>query len=81
MKNWKTGGEIDASYTYNGLAKRKTFDDNSYVEFSYNGQGNKTQEYRYEYTDQIDWFITFDYDSMDRLIETNWFDYDDTTHC
>jgi len=74
-----TSGEIDTSYTYNGLPIRKTFDDGSYVEFSYDTQGNKTQEYRYEYTSQKDWYVTFGYDSMNRLKETNWFDYDDAT--
>jgi len=75
----ETTGEIDTTYTFNGLDKRKTFDNGSYVEFSYDTRGNKTQEYRYEYTDQIDWYVTYSYDSMDRLTGTNWFDYDDTT--
>ncbi len=75
----ETTGEIDITHTFNGLPKRNTFDDSSYVEFSYDTRGNKTQEYRYEYTDQIDWHVTFAYDSMDRLTETNWLDYDDST--
>lgn len=75
----ETGGQVETSYTYNGLPKQKTFDDGSIIEFSYDQRGNKTQEYRYEAASQQDWYITFGYDSMDRLTETNWFDYDDTT--
>ena len=74
-----TGGEIGTTYTLNGSPKTITYGDNSYTEYDYDERGNKTQEYRYEATGTVDWYITFDYDSMDRLVETMWLDYDDLT--
>jgi RHS repeat-associated protein len=75
----ESGSAVYTVYTFNGLPSRMTFDDNSFIEFSYDTHGNKIQEYRYEAASQQDWYVTFGYDSMDRLTETNWFDYDDTT--
>ncbi len=75
----ESGGQISTLYTYNGLPKCKYVDDESFIEFSYDQWGNKTQEYRFEAATQQDWYVTFGYDSMNRLTETNWFDYDDTT--
>lgn len=74
----QTGGQVSTTFTRSGQPKRATFDDGSFVEFGYDTRGNKVQESRYEYATQNDWYVTFVYDSMDRLTETNWFDYDDT---
>jgi RHS repeat-associated protein len=75
----QAGGQVYTDYTRNNLVDMKTFDDGSYIEYDYDARGNKIQQYRYEDGSGQDWYTLFEYDSMDRLTETEWLDYDDST--
>jgi len=72
-------GEVFTSYTVSGLPKKVSYADDSYLQYNYDSRGLKVEEYRYDANSGQDWWIVYWYDNMDRLTQTAWYDYDDTS--
>ncbi|OHB50521.1 MAG: hypothetical protein A2Y10_18150 [Planctomycetes bacterium GWF2_41_51] len=73
----EAGGEIFTNFTTNNQPKRATYDDDSYVEYSYDSRGLKREEHKYDSVSTEDYNTIYAYDDMGRNIQTLWYDYDD----
>lgn len=73
------GGQVFIDYTLSGLPEKITYDNGSFVQYHYDSRGLKIEEDYNDAKTDLDWHVTFDYDSMDRLTNTWWYDYDDTS--
>ena len=72
----EAGGQIFIDYILSSLPEKITYDDGSFVQYHYDSRGLKIEEDYYDAITSLDWHVTFAYDSMGRIIDTRWYDYD-----